>query len=323
MKTIMRKNIIVAFLVSAIVAFNVSLAFADSWITIGTGDLGGGSGDTIPPSAVFGNSMIKSGSDLVLGWVPATDNVGVTGYFIYRSVTPVFTPSIANKIGSSATNSYADAGALSATNSYYYKVTAFDAAGNESATASNMGYKLNKHIDYKVAISNIYWVSIPNITPYKNARDIATDIPFATKVTRFNPSTQSYENLEKFLGNWIGTNFNVTTGESYAVVVGATSEARLVGWYYPHPVNIPYNSAISNINWTSIPYNSVYSKVSDVAVTVPNATKIVRFNPETQLYERWEKFLGTWIGTDFAITPGEGYGIIVNSNSTWLPGVNE
>ena len=283
----------------------------------------GSPSDTEPPTSVFGNSMVKNGADLTLGWTPATDNIGVVGYHIYRGTDPAFTPSAANRIGSSPTTSYTDAGSLTAGDSYYYKVKAYDAAGNESVNASNIGYKLNKHMEYKVAISNIYWISIPNITPYKKARDIAVDIPNATKVSRFNSSTQSYENLEKFLGSWVGTDFNVTTGESYAVVVGSTSEARLVGWYYPYTISIPYNAAISNINWTSIPYNSSYSTVSNVAVTVPNATKIVRFNPQTQLYERWEKFLGTWSGTNFAITPGEGYGIIVNSDSMWLPGVIE
>ncbi len=277
--------------------------------------------DTIPPSQVFGNAMRKIGNDLILEWEPATDNVGVTGYNIYRSNNPEFVPSSANKIGTSQTTSFTDVGVLSSPETYYYKIKAFDAAGNESVNPSNIGYKLNKIVPFNTAKSNVFWISIPNISPYKKAIDIATDIPYATKVSRFDPNSQSYKNLEKFLGNWIGDNFDVITGESYAVVVGAASEAKLVGWYYPYTINMPYSQSASNVYWISIPYNSVYSKVSDLAQSIPNATKISRFNPDIQDYERWEKFLGSWSGTNFDIVPGEGYGIVVNSNTLWLPNV--
>jgi len=68
-----------------------------------------------------------------LGWTAATDNVGVTQYNVYRSTTSGFTPSAGNQIGTSTTTSYTDP---IAAGTYYYLVTAQDAAGNVSS-ASN------------------------------------------------------------------------------------------------------------------------------------------------------------------------------------------
>jgi hypothetical protein len=86
--------------------------------------------DTTPPSAPTN----LSGSTGVVGavnltWTAATDNVGVTQYNVYRSPTSGFTPSSATFIGTSATTSYTD---NVATGTYYYLVTAQDAAGNVS-----------------------------------------------------------------------------------------------------------------------------------------------------------------------------------------------
>jgi chitodextrinase len=59
-------------------------------------------------------------------WAASTDNVGVTGYNVYRD--NVFT-------GSTAATSFADSG-LSEDTGYSYEVSATDAAGNESARSS-------------------------------------------------------------------------------------------------------------------------------------------------------------------------------------------
>lgn len=61
-----------------------------------------------------------------LNWTASTDNVGVTGYKIYRNGT---------QIGTSATNLFIDDTA-SPTTAYNYTVSSYDAAGNESAQSS-------------------------------------------------------------------------------------------------------------------------------------------------------------------------------------------
>lgn len=71
-------------------------------------------------------------SSISLSWTASTDAVGVTGYKIYRSATAGGTYS---EVGTSATNSYTDTG-LSASTSYYYKISAYDAAANNSAQSN-------------------------------------------------------------------------------------------------------------------------------------------------------------------------------------------
>jgi len=94
----------------------------------GGGDTGGsGSSDTTAPTAPTDLSATAvSEGQMDLSWTASTDNVGVTGYKIYRDGT---------EIGSTAETSYSDFG-LTVDTTYCYTVKAYDAAGNVS-DASN------------------------------------------------------------------------------------------------------------------------------------------------------------------------------------------
>lgn len=85
--------------------------------------------DTIAPTAPIVSVSVVSSSAISISWSGATDNIGVTGYKIYRNgIYLTYTASL----------SYQDAGLLSAT-SYSYAVSAYDAVGNmspQSAAAS-------------------------------------------------------------------------------------------------------------------------------------------------------------------------------------------
>ena len=89
---------------------------------------GGGGGDTQAPTVPSGLSgQAISSSQINLSWTASTDNVGVTGYRIYRDSALIDT---------SATNSYSDTG-LTASTTYTYTVSAYDAAGNASSQSSS------------------------------------------------------------------------------------------------------------------------------------------------------------------------------------------
>jgi chitodextrinase len=79
---------------------------------------------TIPANL---SATAVSSSQINLTWTASTDNVGVTGYRIYRGGT---------QINTSATNSYSDTG-LSPSTNYSYTVAAYDAAGNVSAQSTS------------------------------------------------------------------------------------------------------------------------------------------------------------------------------------------
>ena len=100
-------------------------------VTVSGGVIGAGNPcagvDTKPPSVPA--SVISTGttaSSISLSWAASTDDVGVTGYNIYRNGA---------KVNSSATPSYTDTG-LAANTAYSYTISAFDAAKNESAQSA-------------------------------------------------------------------------------------------------------------------------------------------------------------------------------------------
>jgi len=83
--------------------------------------------DSVPPTAPSNLNATGSIGSASLSWTASTDNLGVTQYNVYRSTTSGFTASAANKIGQTTATSYAD---TAAAGTYYYQVTAQDAAGN-------------------------------------------------------------------------------------------------------------------------------------------------------------------------------------------------
>ncbi len=88
---------------------------------------GGGGGDTTPPSAPTNLRVTgTTSSSISLAWNASTDNVGVTGYDVYRGGTRVTT---------TAGTSYTDGG-LAASTTYSYTVYARDAAGNVSPVSN-------------------------------------------------------------------------------------------------------------------------------------------------------------------------------------------
>jgi len=88
--------------------------------------------DTEPPTAPTNLSVSRSGRrKLSLVWTDSTDNVGVVEYQIWRS-TSAGGPF--SQVGTSMSASYLDGGLSKTT--YYYYVTASDAAGNVSAPSA-------------------------------------------------------------------------------------------------------------------------------------------------------------------------------------------
>ncbi|MFD0575744.1 DUF4832 domain-containing protein [Dactylosporangium darangshiense] len=113
-------------------AYSVRLADTGTWdaakgynVLSNTVTIGACTGDCTPPTAPTLAAPVVSGTSVSLSWSGATDNVGVTGYRIYRDGTAVTTTT-----GTSYTDTGVPAG------SHTYTVTARDAVGYESP-ASN------------------------------------------------------------------------------------------------------------------------------------------------------------------------------------------
>ena len=90
-----------------------------------------GGGDTQAPTVPTGlqTTSVTSGS-VGLSWTASTDNVGVSGYTVYRNGTAIGTTG-------GSTTTYTDS-TVSPSTSYTYTVDAFDNAGNHSAQSSGL-----------------------------------------------------------------------------------------------------------------------------------------------------------------------------------------
>jgi fibronectin type 3 domain-containing protein len=108
--------------------------------------------DTTPPTAPGTVTATGALGRVTLGWGASTDNVGVDHYAVYRSTTNGFTPAAGNRIATPTATAYNDTPLPAGT--YYYRVTALDAAGNESApTAQAQGTALADTTGPTVTIS--------------------------------------------------------------------------------------------------------------------------------------------------------------------------
>jgi hypothetical protein len=88
-------------------------------------------GDMTAPSVPANLSVLPvSSSQIDLSWNPSTDDVGVTGYHVYRAGTV--------GIYKTVTGTSTSETGLSASRQYCYSVAAFDAGGNESAQCTQL-----------------------------------------------------------------------------------------------------------------------------------------------------------------------------------------
>jgi glucose/arabinose dehydrogenase len=90
-------------------------------------------GDSVAPSAPANLQANGSLGKVTLGWDASTDDVGVSGYEVYRSSTAGFTPAAGNRIATTTGAGYVD---TIAPGTYHYRVKASDAAGNLSAASA-------------------------------------------------------------------------------------------------------------------------------------------------------------------------------------------
>jgi chitodextrinase len=148
-------------------------------------DLQNGTADTQAPTTPTGIGATITANPLAvnLTWAASSDNVGVTGYSVFRGGVSIATLS-------GTTLSYKDLNVTSGT-TYSYTVNAFDAAGNQSAqsaaavvstndtqaptTPANFGVSLisatRVDLTWTASIDNI---GVTGYTVYRNGSSIAT-----------------------------------------------------------------------------------------------------------------------------------------------------
>lgn len=103
--------------------------------------------DVTPPSVPANVAVTMTYQQVALTWDAATDNKAVQNYVVYRSTTSGFTPAPADQVGGPSGTSY---GETVPVGTYYYRVSARDEAGNESAASAEVQAiaTMNPNSDY-------------------------------------------------------------------------------------------------------------------------------------------------------------------------------
>lgn len=92
--------------------------------------------DTQPPTVPSGVTATVAGTAVAVTWQPSTDDTAVAGYEVHRGTTTGFTPTSATRIADVTGTSFTDQGRPVGT--WYYRVTAHDAAGNHSGASGEV-----------------------------------------------------------------------------------------------------------------------------------------------------------------------------------------
>ncbi len=131
--------------------------------------------DTTAPTVPTGLAAASvSPTQINLTWNASTDNVGVTGYRVYRCTGSTCTPS--TQIATSTTTSYSDTGRTAST-TYRYRVRAVDAANNLSANSG---------------IATATTPAVPDTTPPTVPTGLAATAVSATQINlTWNASTDN------------------------------------------------------------------------------------------------------------------------------------
>jgi glucose/arabinose dehydrogenase len=227
--------------------------------------------DTTPPTVPTNVVATPvSGTQVQLSWTASTDNVGVTGYDVFRDGA---------KVGSPATTSFQDSG-LSPAGTYDYTVSARDAAGNVSALSAPASATTPAFL-----ISN---VSASSITATSAVIGWSTDVPANSQVEY--GTTTSYGSL---------TPLDATLTSSHSQTLTGLS-ASTTYHYRVRSVDAGGHLVVSgdNVFTTSASGSGVFQ--NEILVTGLNLPTALKFLPDGRMLalelggKIWKVDTSTW-----------------------------
>ena len=199
--------------------------------------------DTQPPTAPTNlNATSVSTSQIDLTWTASTDNVGVTGYKIYRN---------GSYVTSVPGTSWSDTG-RSAGTSYSYYVTAYDAEGNESGPSNTDTATTWIIMDNPAATYSGSWTTATSSTDkygadYRYASTASSETAWA----KWTPTINSAGSYNVYV--WYPQGSNRSTKAPYTV------------YYSGGNVLIQVNQTINGGRWNLITTKSFATGISGYA----------------------------------------------------------
>jgi hypothetical protein len=288
-------------------------------------------GPSNPPPQV--DTLIATGhqptvADIQLEW---TNPAGATSFNIYRSTSVRGTgfnfavPYATTPAGVGKTI-YVDLGAYADASNYSWVVRAVSAGGENTTVptvGSNMGFKLMYNLFRGTGpnTADMNYISLPYRVNYTSNDAIG----LRAEIRNFGAPTLAIASVARFNSNsglWeirtgAGTNFPLTPSEGYRVAMAPGFDActfKIVGAYNRSVITNMIRGTGPNtadMNYISLPYHYTFATLDAIGLRAD-----IRANGAPTLaiasVARWNSNSGLWeirtgAGTNFALTPGEGY----------------
>jgi chitodextrinase len=232
------------------------IAWEAAFGTASAGGGGGGGSDTTAPSVPSGLSVSgTTTSTASLSWAASTDNVGVTGYKVFRSGVQVGTPSSA---------SFTDSG-LSPATTYAYAVSAFDAAGNNSAQSTSVNATTASTADTTPPTTSVTSPTAGStVSGTISASASASDNIGVSKVEFYlDGSLQQTDTTSPYTWSW---NTTSATNASHVLSTKAYDAAGNIG--SSANVSVTVNNVVADVTPPSIPIGFVSAGTTTSTVSL-------------------------------------------------------
>ena len=207
--------------------------------------------DETAPSVVENLEVTPGDEEATLSWDPATDNVGVTGYYLYIGVTPADGDEDDYEFGSVAVEDGSTTYTVeNLTNNltYYFAVTAFDAEGNESEDYS-------EEVESTPEESEVGDFTAPTVSDAEALTSTLAMVEFSEKVSLPDDGATAFS-IEASDGSSIDVIDAYVSTDDAKIVMLVTSE-QIAGAQYILTAGI----SIKDLNG-----NTIESGTSDTAV---------------------------------------------------------
>ncbi len=244
--------------------------------------------DTTAPGAPGALAATATGTAVALSWTAATDNTGVTGYTVHRSTTAGFTPATTSRIADTTGLSYTDTNRPAGT--WYYRVTATDAAGNtgpgsNEATATTQpppdttapgapGALAATATGTAVALSWTAATDNTGVTGYTVHRSTTAGFTPATTTRIADTTGLSYTDTNRPAGTWY---YRVTATDAAGNTGPGSNEATATTQPAAPPTVLAVESAADTYTSASAPTTDFGTSGSLAVYGSPDATTVLRF----------------------------------------------